>query len=398
MFLLHEKIDFKAHNEEVARVWKAYEEGRPYRVPVQVVGSITNYFLNPELNKHGWSFKNFFEEPEVQIQAQLEYQKYQRFNWVCDREMGLPDEGWPVWVDFQNSYDAGWVGCELEYIPEQVPDTKEIFREHKEKLYEMPRELPVENGLMKRILEFQDYMLDKCKGREFEGRPVKVVQTVNGEGTDGPFDLAYKLSGADNLLVDMLTDEKYYHDLMTWITENLIRRMKLLRERRWSKFPESADKGVFKQPKFYFADDAIALISTKHYQEYVYPYHKRIVDEFADGSFAGIHLCGDATRHFGFLASHLHVKSFDTGFPVDHGKLRKELGTEVEIKGGPTIMVIKDGKTDHIRSEVKRICGSGVMEGGKFVLIAANNVAPKTPAANIMEMYEAAKLYGRYVN
>ncbi|MCE5340440.1 MAG: hypothetical protein LLF92_04855 [Planctomycetaceae bacterium] len=393
-FFINEKIDFRAHNEEVARVWQAYNQGRPYRVPVSVIGSITNYFLNPHVNTNGWSFRDFFENPEIHIQAQLEYQKWQRFHWVCDREMGLPEDGWSVSVDFQNSYDAGWVGCPLEYIPSQVPDTREILKEHKEKLYEFPKELPVEHGLMGRVLEFQDYMFDSCKHREYEGRPVHVMQMTCGEGTDGPLDLAYKLRGADNLLVDMLTDEKYYHDLMTWITDNLIRRMKLMRQRRWDKFPESPDKDKFKQAKFCFADDAIALVSAKHYQEYVYPYHKRLVDEFCDGSYVGIHLCGDATRHFSFLANHLNVRSFDTGFPVDHGRLRKELGMDVEIKGGPTVMVIKDGTIEDIRSEVQRICHSGVMAGGKFVMIAANNLAPGTPVQNIQELYAAAKLYG----
>ncbi|MEN6385043.1 MAG: uroporphyrinogen decarboxylase family protein [Phycisphaerales bacterium] len=392
-FFIKNKIDFRAHNEEVARVWQAYYQGRAYRVPVSVVGSITNYLLNHHVNTKSWSFRDFFEDPETHIQAQLEYQKWQRFHWVCDRPMGLPEDGWCVNVDFQNSFDAGWAGCPLEYIPDQVPDTREILNEHKEKLYEFPKELPADHGLMKRVVEFQDYMIDSCKHREYEGRPVHVMQTTCGEGTDGPLDLAYKLRGADNLLVDMLTDQKYFHDLMTWVTDNLIRRMKRMRQRRWDKFPESLDKDKFKQAKFYFADDAIALISTKQYREYVYPYHKRLVDEFCDGS-VDIHLCGDATRHFSFLANHLNVRSFDTGFPVDHGRLREELGMDVEIKGGPTVMVIKDGTAEDIRQQVKRICNSGVMAGGKFVMIAANNVAPRTPVENIRTLYEASISFG----
>jgi len=36
-----------------------------------------------------------------------------------------------------------------------------------------------------------------------------------------------------------------------------------------------------------------------------------------------------------------------------------------------------------------------VLEGGRFVLIAANNLAPCTPVANIRALYEAGKRYGR---
>jgi uroporphyrinogen-III decarboxylase len=395
-YILDKSIDFSAHNEEVARVWQAYYQGKPYRVPVCVSGSITNYLLNPKVNTQGWSFQNFFENPEVHLNAQLEYQKWQRFHWVCDREMGLPKDGWGVGVDFQNSYDAGWVGCTIKYLHGQVPDTLELFKDYKEKLYSMPAELPEEHGLMSKVFEFQDYLFHTCSKMEYEGLPVKVIPMTCGECTDGPLDLAYKLRGPDNLLMDMITDEKYYHDLMTWITTNLIRRMKKLRQKRWARFPDSPDKDVFQSSNFNFADDAIALISTTHYQEYVYPYHKQIVDAFSDGTRVNIHLCGDATRHFKFQAEHLNIRSFDTGFPVDHGRLRKELGPDIEIKGGPTVMVVKDGAAEDIRLEVQRICQSGVMDGGKFILIAANNLAPRTPVKNIQVLYEAAKEYGCY--
>ena len=81
---------------------------------------------------------------------------------------------------------------------------------------------------------------------------------------------------------------------------------------------------------------------------------------------------------------------------VDFGRLRAELGPEVRINGGPTIMLLKDGSPDQIRREVRRICGSGVLAGGRFVLRDANNLAPCTPIENIEAMYEAGKTYGRY--
>lgn len=395
-FYLRDKVDFKAHNEEVRSLMDAFNYGKPYRVPVIVYGSITNYFLNPVLNTNGWSFKDFFESPEIQVKAQLEYQKWQRFNLYCDREMGLPEDGWTLFVDFQNSYDAGWFGCPIVYKDGYVPDTIPILQDNKELLYELPETLDVDNGLAIRAIEFFEYMLDFCKNAEYEKRPVIPPSRMPGEGTDGPFDLAYKLRGAENLLIDMLTDEKYYHDLMSYITENLISRMKKMRQLRWSKFPDSPEKGVYKNTGFSFADDAIALISFDQYKEFVYPYHRRIFDEFSDGSDCYMHLCGNVERHLKFLKDEFNITCFDTGFPVDHGKLRKLLGPDVRINGGPTVMLLKDGSKEEIENEVRRICSSGVMEGGKFVMIAANNMAPCTPVENVKTMYEAAKKYGKY--
>ena len=45
---LTKAIDFKKHNEENESVWRAYRQGKPYRVPVIISGSIRNLFENPE--------------------------------------------------------------------------------------------------------------------------------------------------------------------------------------------------------------------------------------------------------------------------------------------------------------------------------------------------------------
>ena len=395
-FFYEGKLDIEKHNEEAAQVWKAFYEGNPTRVPVSVVGSIRVYFQNPVLNTNKWTFKDFFENLDVQIQAQVEYQKWCRFNLLCDHEMGMPKKGWNLFVDFQNVYDAAWMGCTIVYAEDAVPDTLPILAENKEALYDMPQWIDDDNPFWSRAIEFYEAMLEASQQREYYGLPVLAPGAAPGESTDGPLDLAYKLRGADNLLIDMLTDEKYFHDLMNYVTENLIRRMKRMRELRWKKQPDSPDRGIYRKKGFSFADDAIALISQKQYQDHVYMYHKRFFDEFSDGSPASMHLCGDATHHFKFLADKFNVRLFDTGFPVDHGKLRRELGPDVTIQGGPTIMEILSGNEESITREVERICKSGVMEGGKFVMIAANNLAPKTPVENIAALYNATKIYGTY--
>ena len=43
------------------------------------------------------------------------------------------------------------------------------------------------------------------------------------------------------------------------------------------------------------------------------------------------------------LQAKLNVQSFDTGFPVDFGRLRRELGPGVQILGGPSVMRLQAG-------------------------------------------------------
>ena len=391
---LQQKIDFAAQNAECERVWQAYRDRKPYRVPTLAGGSIRNLFGNPEINPTCWTFADFFQNPQAQIDCQLAWQSWCRHNLLCDLPMGPPD-AWQLIVDFQNSYEAGWMGCPLRYNGNDVPDTIEILKDDKRKLYRLPEPDPLRGGLMARAMEFFEYMHARCPGMEFMGRPVKAPAWMIGESTDGPFDLAYKLRGAAEVCLDMYEDPGYVHDLMKFITENILHRIKTLKQWRWARCPDAADKGKMKTVDWGFADDAIAMISVEHYREFVFPYHQRLVAELSTGPIS-MHLCGNATRHFPFLRDHLNVQSFDTGFPVDFAWLRKTLGPDVQIQGGPTIMLLKDGTPDAIRAEVRRICESGIMAGGRFILREANNLAPNTPVENVAAMYEAGKAYGRY--
>jgi uroporphyrinogen-III decarboxylase len=395
-YTLMQQIDSQEHNEEVRRVWDAYSKRQPYRVPVSVSGSIRNLFGNPAINDTAYTFEDFFNSPEAQIACQLAYQRWQRYNLLCDREMGPPTRGWQIAIDFQNSYEAAWMGCPFVFHGNDVPDTREILKEDKRRLYHLkPPDPPWSGTLLARALEFFEYMQAHCPQREFEGCPVLPPTALPGEGTDGPFDLAYKLRGATEVCIDMLEDPGYFHDLMTFLTDHIIERIKALRQWRWKRFPGCPDEGQFRRP-YGFADDAIALISAEQYERFVFPYHCRLVEAFSDGGPTSVHLCGDATRHFRFLRDRLRVRSFDTGFPVDFGALRRDLGPDIEIYGGPTVMLLKNGSPAAIREEVRRVCSSGIMEGGRFVLREANNLAPCTPVANVVAFYEAGKEFGRY--
>ncbi len=388
--------DVAAHNQAVAAVWAAYHAGHPTRVPVVIHGSIRNLIQNPALNHTGYTFADFFTDPEAQIQCQLAYQRWYRSNLLCDRDLGPPADGWQLAVDFQNSYDAGWFGAPLRTDGNAVPDTLEILKDNKERLYDLEPPDPLRGGLMGRALEFFDYMHARCAQLEVDGRPVLPPLSLPGEGTDGPLDAAYKLRGAAELCTDMLVDPQYFHDLMSFVTDNLIRRMRALRQWRWERHPEAADRGQFRRPGFGFADDAMVLLSVPQYEEFVLPYHRRLVEAFSDGGRISMHLCGDAARFFPLLRDRLQVYSFDTGFPVDLGQLRRDLGPEVQLFGGPEVMLLKEGPPGAIRARVEHICRSGVMEGGRFVFIAANNLAPQTPLAHLDAFYAAAREFGRY--
>ena len=384
---LSKPVDFERHNHMVKEVWAHYKQGRPTRVPLQIHGSITNYFFNPQLNTRGYTFEQFFKDPEIQIITQLEYTHWMKHNVLFDHEMGLP-ECWYLWVDFQNSFEASWAGAPIRYIPGQLPDTLPIFDTDRNKLYEMPKQLPAEHGVVADGMAFIDYMTDYCKTHEYMGRPITPPRRFVGEFSDGVFTLACKLRGAENLILDMMDECGYYEDLMEWLTQNIINRMLTLRKMHRESWNETLD--------FFYADDSIELLSYEMFKKYVLPYQKRIFDVLSGGKKCGMHLCGNSMHLFAGLVQDLPIDSLDTGFPIDHGKLRKLVGPDITLYTGPTIMLLQNGKEDAIKAEVKRILESGVTQGGKYIMIAANNMAPRTPVENIRALYEAVQEYGRY--
>src|ERR1035437_5674673 len=114
-------IDFEAHNEEAKRVWDAYRYGNPIRVPC-ILGINPRYTMfDHPANPRKISFEQYMADPQLMIERQVEHSDWLRHNLPHDVEMGLPEK-WGVYVDYQNTYEAAWFGCEIRFHEGQVPD------------------------------------------------------------------------------------------------------------------------------------------------------------------------------------------------------------------------------------------------------------------------------------
>ena len=380
-------FDYKAHNEEVKEVWAAFRERKPLRVPVGLGINPRIWLLNPELNTKGITFREYFEDPNVMAQVQMRSQHYIRHNIPQDAEMGLPEKGWDLYVDLQNVYEAAWFGAEVEYREWQAPDTRPILtNDRKRMLFDYGIPDPLTGGIMARAWMFYEHMKAHLADYEYEGIPAASVSPP-ALGTDGPMTVAASLRGATELCIDIYEDPDYVHELLGFITEAVIMRIKAVRR----------VLGHEMKPKNWgFADDSIELLSLETYREFVLPHHKRLVAELAGEGPHGIHLCGDVDRLMPTLREELNLDNWDAGFPVDYGRMRRELGRDFLIQTGPTVSLLLNGTPEQVDAECRRILGSGIMDGGRFVLKEANNLSPCTPIENLMAMYQAAKKYGKY--
>lgn len=380
-------MDFKNHNREAARVWDAYHQGKPFRVPM-ITGISDRYFvLNSSANPCNISFYEYSNNPALMFDMQCAFAEYARFNIIGDHEMGPPEDGWVVNVDFQNYYEAAWYGSKVIFPDGEVPYAVPLLNEdNKHMLFE--KGLPDSfGGFMAKAKKYYDYFQDQIKMRTILGRKVTTVEAPF-TGSDGMFTVACELRGAENICVDMYEDTDYYHQLMDYLTESTAHRIKAWR--KYLGLPQISEE-------FGFADDSIALLSEDTYRTFVLPYHKKLAGLISTmEKRGGTHLCGDATRHFKTIRDELNVYCFDTGFPVRHGELCEQLGPEVIIQGGPNVMLIQNGTIREIHDESKRILDETKVVSKKFIFRDGNDIPPYTPLEKVEALYEACKKYGQY--
>ncbi len=374
-------------NEEKQKIWQAYYERKPIRVPVTYGVNPRVVLFDPEWNTNGITFEEYFTDAKALIEIQLKFMEYQTqyLNNYRDSPVGRPKE-FTFYVDNQNSYDSLYFGTPIEFRDGQVADTMPILSgTDKYRIFDMDIEHPLDNKFVKQCLRRYEDIKSAVSSLSYHDMTFNVAPPTMG--FDGHLTIATCLRGSE-LYVDIYEDPEYFQKLLDFLHHAVIIRNKALTEL----FGQKAFNGKHGG----FADDSIQLISTKTYKEKVLPYHKAWYALWSEEGPHSIHLCGDATRHFPIIHEELHVNSFDTGFPVDFKWLREALGEDVEILGGPEVSLLLNGTSEQVYERTYEILKSGIMKGGRFVLREANNLPPRCPEDNLSAMYKCCLEHGIY--
>ena len=382
-------INCRKHNEEVRLVWHTYNSNEPVRVPLRFGINPRYTMFDHPANPRGITFEQYAGDPQTMLERQLEHEYWVRCNVPQDSATGVPEDGWPVYVDFQNYYEAVWYGADVKFRDGQVPDSVPPLADDNTKwrLIEAGTPDPFTHGgaeLMWRI--YHHFVQKQKEGWTFRGKPIARVEPP-ASGTDGVLTVACNLRGTEAFMTDLVTDPDYAHALLEYILDTSVKRILAYREATGQEM--KPDRGGL-------ADDSIQLISTAMYEEHILPCHRRYLSELFGEGPHGMHLCGDATRHFRLIRDELNVWSFDTGFPVDFAWLREELGPDVEIQGGPSVPFLQSATPQQVFEECRRILNSGIMKGGRFILREGNNLAPGIGLDKLWAMWDAVHEHGLY--
>jgi len=373
-------------NQEKQRVWDAYRSRKPIRVPVAWGVNCRIVILDPRWNPEGVSWREYHNDGRVMVEMQRRFMDCcaDYLNHYSDSPTGRPAE-WTFNIDNQNFYDAAYFGCPVHFRDGQVPDATPILAgSDRDRIFDFDLDHPLDNPFVQECFRRHERLRDAVAKTTLDGVTLKVGPLMMG--WDGPLTIATQLRG-EEIFSDLIEDPDYAVRMMRFLQRAVEIRNRALAVK--------AGVPIFTPPSGGFADDSIQLIGLEMYRELLLPLHREWYGLFGPGPH-GIHLCGDATRHFPTIHRELNVCSFDTGFPVDHGKLRRELGPDVEILGGPEVGLLLSGTPQQVFDRTRAILTSGIMEGGRFILREANNLPPCVPEANLAAMYQCCLEHGNY--
>ena len=376
-------------NEEKNAVWQAYYSGKTTRIPLRWNTNVRVWLFDPALNTEGFTYQQCFEDPKAALEIFARFSEYETafFSQSSDRSDVLP-EMWSVFPDAQNCTDGAFFGGKIIYPSGQVPGV-EPFLSIDEVDDFLARDFVSsieKNPFLVEQLRRTAELRKAAKDFSYAGRKTRVYDFI--PWSDGPLTFCMTAFGTDFLLLLAEEPEKCRRVFLK-VTDDLLARHRYLCSVAEVP-PVPGAVGM--------ADDSIAMISCDTYRSTLLDIHKHQYDVSSEGDLSRrrtCHLCGDATRHFKSLVDVCGVQSFDTGFPVNHGALRRELGPDIEISGGPHVGLLeRKGASQECYNEAKRILQSGICEGGRFILQEGNNLPPLCPLENLQAVYQACLEFG----
>lgn len=231
---------------------KTFSDARPEldRVPAYVFTGQVNAQLV------GASIRDFLTDPEVLTKAQVAgYERYK------------PDIMIMMW-DLAIECEA--IGNELRFPEDSISvTTREILAE-KGTLGSLEVPDPSKDGRLPMYLEATAATKEALSG--------VIVSGIIA----GPWTIAAGLRGAERLIFDTFDDPGFVHELMDLCSRTSIR------------FAESIS-AIGVGLGYSEAPCSCSLISPQIYREFVFPYHKRIVDHLKEQKIGvGLHVCGYA--------------------------------------------------------------------------------------------------------
>jgi MtaA/CmuA family methyltransferase len=135
-------------------------------------------------------------------------------------------------------------------------------------------------------------------------------------------------------------------------------------------------------------DAAASLVGPKFYQEFIWPFEKKLVDGIhALGAAVRLHICGNTRKHLEGMGR-LGCEIVDLDWMVPLAEARAAMGADQVLLGNiDPVAVLKEGTPEDIQKGLAR-CRE---EAGRAYIVGAGcEVPPDTPEENLWAMSQFA--------
>jgi uroporphyrinogen-III decarboxylase len=365
--------------EERVRQAKRFQE--PDRVPV--LPAIGYRYLIP---RTGVAFRDYYGNPETMLRTQIFGQKWLMEHIRTDAS-SITGAWTGAWTDFENAFEAGSLGCTVEFPEDDIPWVTEGWVRTDADLHTLEAMDFVHSGLNARQIEYRRVMMavaDRYPVR-FLGGPVFYPGRAPAltHTADGIFGVAGDLMGATELFAAVLERPGFVRELLRIVTDKLI---------AWLDFCwEEEGRG----PRdLAWSDDLAAGLSAESFRGLVLPEERRLRDHF-DG-WAMFHMCGRTAHLLEIFRDDLRIHEFQGfGFQVSPDEVAAAMGGKVVLLGNVNPMLVRTGPIERIL-EATRACIETLAPLKGYIVQDGANIPPDTPPEHVNAMMRAAETWGRY--
>lgn len=192
---------------------------------------------------------------------------------------------------------------------------------------------------------------------------------------EGPCAEAADLRGINTLMLDFYDDPAFVRDLFEFV---------VAMELQFAKEQVAAGADVIG-----VGDAAASLIGPKLYEEFVWPYEKKLVDGLhALGTRVRLHICGNTRLIVGGMGRlGCAIVDLDSLCPMDLG--RRECGPDQVLLGNINpVTTLQNGTSEGVVDALRK-CHAAA--GERYIVGAGCEVPRTTPEANVRAMVEFAR-------
>jgi len=381
-----EIIEIAVPIEEIEARRERVEKTRRFETPdrVPVIPAIAHRLMVPQV---GVSFRDYYTDPETMLRTQILCQKWLLENVRTDA-YSITGAWTGAWTDFQNTFEAGSLGCEIHFPDDDIPWVGEGWVKSDDDLRRLEAFDYVDNGINARQVAYRRAMIDVAEKYpvRFQGGPV-FYPGANPSLTntsDGPFGVTGDVMGQVEAFTAIYERPDFVHEVLRIVTGKMI---------QWLDF--CAEEMNLSQPiDFAWTDDLAVSLSAATFREFALPYNQQMRFHF-DGR-ASLHMCGKSDHLLAIFRDDLQIDEFQGfGYQVDLDRVAQEMAGRVVLLGNVSPMLIHSGTPEQIREATRQVIEKLAPHRG-LIIQDGSNIPPGTPLENINAMTEAAELYGRY--